>query len=555
MLNITLFQSPTGVTLKNSYFNTLTRILTNPALGASGEIRTGDGGYAAVDLQEYIQAKFAGFDVNVQVNSSYQIISQVPAGQYYIIYSALPDANYSAANFTTFYNRIKALNKGFSSACLANRRLAFIFTNEPAPRAINIKNTTVRFIGEMLNLPKTTVGFMGISNPSNERWENSSVATLTKKLTFSTKPLPFSESKQELYEGAWVMKLKRPTYSNFNEVENDDFDGVVYSGNLTGSKKNIIGIRKSQFENPEEEDMDGIALFLEAGQYTVSCAATNASSNMLAPKIYPYLAETTSIYDGTDYSIASKCDQLNDTSKLNNEQCGPVNILLDGETDNYSFTLKKNGFVTFGIKNRYIQPQTNDSKLQSSYFGNYELRIYGTNIYDYNSSKFGSGKKDFFYSYPKPKCFQYASAEIELQPNRGKTLWDFIEQAKIDHPDDLVEYLNSQGYNLIYNLVDEKLEPFLPYITEDIAPISSGPLIATTYPVVINGKLVNFKMIVREQDYTLDYIPQEGQHVLVANEMQFVEQDGTNNGFWENTGELVKKEFIVYSLSTDAPAA
>jgi hypothetical protein len=62
-------------------------------------------------------------------------------------------------------------------------------------------------------------------------------------------------------------------------------------------------------------------------------------------------------------------------------------------------------------------------------------------------------------------------------------------------------------------------------------------------------------MIVREQDYTLDYIPQEGQHVLVANEMQFVEQDGTNNGFWENTGEPIKKEFIVYSLSTDAPAA
>ena len=529
MLNIKLFQSAEGITLQGSALN-----------GAIGQIRTGDGRSPGIDIKKYIEAKFAGFNTNVQVVSSHQIVGQVPANQYYIIYSALPDVNFPAANFTFFYNKLKAYNLGLATICLTSRRIAFIFTNEP----INVRNTTIKFIGTMLGLQGSQFGFMGMVNPSNERWANSNVQTLRNKLTFSTKPLPFSESRQELYDGAWVMKLKRPTYSNFNAV-GGDFDGVAYSGNLL-DRKNIIGPRRSQFENPAEEDMDGIALFLEAGRYTVSCVATEPSYNMLAPKIYPYLGETTSIYNGSNLSIGTKCSQLNDNSKLNGEVCGPVNILLDGEIDNYSFTLKKNGFVTFGIKNRYIEPLTNDARLQSSYFGNYEFRITGTNIYNYNSSKFGSGKKDYIYSYPKPKCFGYFAPEIEFQPNRGKTLYDFIEQAKIDHPNDLVEYLNGQGYDLVYNSINGKLEPFLFNITEETAPLAGGgPLIATTYPIVVNGSLLNLKMIVREQDYTLNY-------------MQFVVEEGggiggaTTNGFWERTAEAVKKEFFVYSVSTSA---
>ena len=350
MLNVTLFQSAEGITLRGSALNSFTQILTYSATSTSGEIRTGDGRFPSTDIKKYIEAKFAGFNTNVQVASSHQIIGLVPANQYYIIYSALPDANFTASNFYKFYNVLRAKNGGRGTICLRTPRIAFIFTNESG---INVRNSTMTFIGGMLGLQGSQFGFMGMVNPSNERWANSNVQTLRNKLTFSTKPLPFSESRQELYDGAWVMKLKRPTYSNFNAV-GVDFDGVAYSGNYL-VKKNIIGPRRSQFENPAEEDMDGIALFLEAGRYTVSCATTEPSYSMLAPQIYPYLGETTSIYNGADVPIASKCSQLNDNSKLNGEMCGPVNILLEGGHDSYSFTLKKNGFVSFGIKNRKMK--------------------------------------------------------------------------------------------------------------------------------------------------------------------------------------------------------
>lgn len=554
MLNIRLIQAPGGIILKNSALNAAAQMMTAPSAG-DYSIFTRTGAYNK-DLKKYIEAKLAGFNIDVQVitQSPFQI-TNVPLNQFYIVYSILPDPYDSSNRLTIYTNRIRAIQRSqYASALHTTGRLALIFTNE----GVNVEATTMNFIGKILKLPTTNVGFMSRTTLSNPRWASSSVQTLTNKLTFSTKPLPFSNKNQQLYDKAWVMKLKRPTKLNFTSDSSDDFDGVVYRENSL-NKQNIIGARKTGFDELNGDDMDGIALFLEAGKYSVNARATptygnGTSMNMLLPIIYPYLSETISYKNGTNYPIGSKCSQVQDNSGLTGflgdsgfvssaPVCGPVTFMLDAsdELEQYNFTLKKNGFVTFLVRNKKIVSQA-DSSLRASYFGTYEIRLNGESIYSYNSSKFGTGKKDYIYNYPKPLSFVFWNklgiydSEDEFQKFEGKTLYDHIQLAKGSVPNDaLAEHFTSEGYHFLYNVINGEIDPFLPYVTEINTALPASPLTAKTFTTVTNGALTELRMIIRETPLTTE--TKEGEYNLFVN-------DG---------GIAVKKEFFVYSVSTSVP--
>ena len=543
MFNIKLIQTPGGVILKNSALNAATQMMTSPSAG-DYSILTRTGAYN-IDLKKYIEAKLAGFDINVEVitQSPFQI-TNVPPNQFYIVYSILPGP-YNSSNMLTIYtNKMRRINQSARASAVSRQgRLALIFTNE----GLDVEKVTMYYIGMILKLPTTygDSGFMASTIPSNPRWASSSVQTLTKKLTLSTKPLPFSMKSQQLYDKAWIMKLKRLTSSYFTSDVSDDFDGLVYRGNLL-NRQNIIGARKTGFDELYGDDMDGIALFLEAGKYSVSALSTptyvnGTNMNMLFPKIYPYLSETTSYENGTNYPIGSKCSQVQDNSN-SNPLCGPVTFTLDAsdELEQYNFTLKKNGFVTFLVRNQKIVSQDN-LPLAASYFGTYEIRLNGESIYSYNSNQFGPGTRNYIYSYPKPLSFVFwnklggYNSEDKFQKLEGKTLYDHIQLAKGSVPNDaLMAHFSNEGYHFLYNIVNGEVDPFLPYVTEYNTVLPLTPLIAKTFKTVTNGALTELRMIIRETPLTTE--TKEGEYNLFVN-------DGA---------AVVKKEFFVYSVSTSA---